>query len=137
TPRADVVDDVVQDVFLAALGSLSSFLGHAPLRSWLLGIARHKVEAFYRQQLREPEPLADGGDAFEPTAGGTVIDEQNRPRAIGTEDATDSQASARVLRFGVVVALLGEPQRPGHRRGNGQDREGRRTAARACPGAVQ
>ena len=61
-PRADLVDDVVQDVFLAALGSLSSFLGNAPLRSWLLGIARHKVEAFYRQQLREPEPLADGGD---------------------------------------------------------------------------
>jgi RNA polymerase sigma-70 factor, ECF subfamily len=75
-PRADVVDDLVQDVFLAALGSLSSFLGNAPLRSWLLGIARHKVEAFYRQRLREPEPLADGGDASEPTAGGTSIDEQ-------------------------------------------------------------
>src|SRR5918995_5458507 len=41
-PRADLVDDVVQDVFLAALGSLSSFLGNAPLRSWLLGIAKHK-----------------------------------------------------------------------------------------------
>ena len=62
-PRADLVDDVVQDVFLAALGSLSSFLGNAPLRSWLLGIARHKVETFYRQRLREPEPLADSGDA--------------------------------------------------------------------------
>ena len=58
-PRADLVDDVVQDVFLAALSGLSSFLGNAPLRSWLLGIARHKVESFYRQQLREPEPLAD------------------------------------------------------------------------------
>jgi RNA polymerase sigma-70 factor (ECF subfamily) len=75
-PRADLVDDVVQDVFLAALGSLSSFLGNAPLRSWLLGIARHKVEAFYRQRLREPEPLPEGGDAFEPTAGGTLIDDQ-------------------------------------------------------------
>src|SRR5919201_5004602 len=38
-PRADLVDDVVQEVFLAALGGLSSFLGNAPLRSWLLGIA--------------------------------------------------------------------------------------------------
>ena len=56
-PRADLVDDVVQDVFLAALGSLSTFLGNAPLRSWLLGIARHKVEAYYRQRLREPEAL--------------------------------------------------------------------------------
>ena len=75
-PRADLVDDVVQEVFLAALGSLSSFLGNAPLRSWLLGIARHKVESLYRPQLREPEPLPDGGDAFEPTAGGALIDEQ-------------------------------------------------------------
>lgn len=75
-PRADLVDDVVQEVFLAALGNLSSFLGNAPLRSWLLGVARHKVESFYRQQLREPEPLPDGGDTFEPTAGGVLIDEQ-------------------------------------------------------------
>src|SRR6185503_1932886 len=65
-PRADLVDDVVQDVFLAALSSLSSFLGNAPLRSWLLGIARHKVETYYRQRLREPEPLADTGEAPEP-----------------------------------------------------------------------
>jgi RNA polymerase sigma-70 factor, ECF subfamily len=74
-PRADLVDDVVQDVFLAALGSLSKFLGNAPLRSWLLGIARHKVETYYRQRLREPEPLADSGDAQEPVAGGIPIDE--------------------------------------------------------------
>lgn len=74
-PRADLVDDVVQDVFLAALGSLSSFLGNAPLRAWLLGIARHKVEAYYRQQLREPEPLADSGAASEPAAGDILIDE--------------------------------------------------------------
>src|SRR5262245_41003134 len=67
-PRADLVDDVVQDVFLAALRGLSTFLGNAPLRSWLLGIARHKVETYYRQRLREPEPLVEGGDAPEPAA---------------------------------------------------------------------
>ncbi len=74
-PRADLVDDVVQDVFLAALGSQSKFLANSPLRSWLLGIARHKVETYYRQRLREPEPLADSGDAPEPAAGGIPIDE--------------------------------------------------------------
>jgi RNA polymerase sigma-70 factor, ECF subfamily len=74
-PRADLVEDVVQDVFLAALGGLSSFLGNAPLRSWLLGIARHKVEAYYRQKLREPEPLADTGDPAEQAADGMPIDE--------------------------------------------------------------
>jgi RNA polymerase sigma-70 factor (ECF subfamily) len=74
-PRADLVDDVVQEVFLASLSSLSSFMGNAPLRSWLLGIARHKVETYYRQRLREPEPLADNDEAPEPAAGGIPVDE--------------------------------------------------------------
>ena len=56
-PRADLVEDVVQDVFLAALASLASFQGTSSLRTWLLGIARHKVEDHYRRRLRAPEPL--------------------------------------------------------------------------------
>ena len=62
-PRLDRVDDLVQDVFLAALSSLGGFRGTSPLRAWLLGIARHKVETYYREQLRQPEPLIDGEDA--------------------------------------------------------------------------
>lgn len=83
-PRSDLVDDIVQDVFLAALGSMSSFLGNSPLRSWLLGIARHKVETYYRQRLREPEPLADSGHASEPAAADMLIDDlidQERSKA--------------------------------------------------------
>ena len=75
-PRTDLVDDIVQDVFLAALGSLSGFLGNAPLRSWLLGIARHKVEGYYRQRLREPEPFEDGRDHAEPVTDGMSIDDR-------------------------------------------------------------
>ena len=59
-PRHDLVDDLVQDVFLAALSGLPRFTGASPLRAWLRGIARHKVEDYYRQRLRDPEPLADG-----------------------------------------------------------------------------
>jgi DNA-directed RNA polymerase specialized sigma24 family protein len=59
-PRADLVDDVVQDVFLAALNSLAAFQGQSSLRAWLLGIARHKIEDVYRQRLRAPEVLAEG-----------------------------------------------------------------------------
>jgi RNA polymerase sigma-70 factor (ECF subfamily) len=75
-PRTDLVDDIVQEVFLVALGNLSSFLGNAPLRSWLLGIARHKVEAYYRERLREPEPLGDGCGDPEPATDGRLIDER-------------------------------------------------------------
>lgn len=73
-PRADLVEDVVQDVFLAALNSLTSFRGNSMLRTWLLGIARHKVESYYREQLRTPDPLGDGED-MEPTAEAPPIDD--------------------------------------------------------------
>lgn len=56
-PQAETVDDLVQEVFLAAWNSLRSFRGEASLRNWLLGIARHKIEDYYRKRLREPEVL--------------------------------------------------------------------------------
>jgi RNA polymerase sigma-70 factor (ECF subfamily) len=62
-PRADIVEDVVQDVFVAALASLRQFSGASPLRTWLLGIARHKVEDYYRRQLRAPAPLPEEPEA--------------------------------------------------------------------------
>jgi RNA polymerase sigma-70 factor (ECF subfamily) len=52
SPHTDLVDDVVQDVFLAALKGLATFAGQSSLRTWLVGIARHKVEDIYRQRLR-------------------------------------------------------------------------------------
>ena len=61
-PRADMVDDLVQDVFLAALKGLPSFAGRSSLRTWLLGIARHKVEDHYRVHLRRPETTSDFDD---------------------------------------------------------------------------
>ena len=61
-PRSDLVEDLVQDVFLAAWTSLPKFRGQSSLQSWLLGIARHKVEDYYRARLREamaePESIA-------------------------------------------------------------------------------
>ena len=56
-PRTDRIDDLVQEVFLAAWENLSEYRGTSSLESWLVGIARHKVEDFYRARLREPEPL--------------------------------------------------------------------------------
>ena len=63
-PRADLVEDVVQDVFLVSLQKLATFAGHSSVVGWLLGVARHKVEDVYRAQLREPDPLPDEGDVL-------------------------------------------------------------------------
>jgi RNA polymerase sigma-70 factor (ECF subfamily) len=59
TPREDLVDDLLQEVFLAAWESLPAYAGRSTLESWMFGIARHKVESHYRARLREPLPLDD------------------------------------------------------------------------------
>jgi RNA polymerase sigma-70 factor (ECF subfamily) len=75
-PRGDLVDDVVQDVFLASLNGLAAFQGQSSLRAWLLGIARHKVEDIYRQRLRSHE-TDDGIDSIggDPAAPTVPVDE--------------------------------------------------------------
>lgn len=52
-PRADLVEDIVQEIFLAAWQNLDKFRGDSSLRGWVLGIARHKVEDYYRIRMRE------------------------------------------------------------------------------------
>src|SRR2546425_2935949 len=72
-PRADLVEDLVQEVFLAALQKLDTFTGKSSVLGWLFGIARHKVEDLYRARLREPESLADIEDG--PLSGPVALPE--------------------------------------------------------------
>ncbi len=58
-PRHDQVDDLVQEVFLAAWESLGNYRGTGSLQAWVMGIARHKVEDYYRERLRAPESIED------------------------------------------------------------------------------
>lgn len=88
-PRTDLVDDLVQEVFVAALGSLASFTAASSLRTWLLGIARHKIEDYYRACLRQPAPLSDldgAGDELQepPVDYDDVLDGAKRQRRVLT-----------------------------------------------------
>jgi len=56
----------MQEILLAAWQSLPNFRGDAGLRAWILGIARHKVEDYYRKSIREAASLADGAIATKP-----------------------------------------------------------------------
>lgn len=62
-PGSDV-EDVTQEVFLAALKSLPSFRGEAQFRTWLRTLTNHKVAEYYRKRNRKREapqvPLLDG-----------------------------------------------------------------------------
>ena len=61
-PKTDQVDDLVQDVFLVALENLQTFAGDSSVRTWLIGIARHKVEDHYRALLRTHATIAEWDD---------------------------------------------------------------------------
>src|SRR5260370_9593228 len=71
-PVFDQVEDLVHEVFLAAWEGLPGYQGSGPLRAWVLGIARHKVEDYYRARLRAPESIEDGDQ--EPIAPASASD---------------------------------------------------------------
>ena len=52
-----VAEDIVQETFLAALGSASGFRGQSSLYTWLCSIAHHKIADHYRRQSRERERI--------------------------------------------------------------------------------
>src|SRR5436189_6326923 len=56
-PRADLVEDVVPDVFLVSLQKLATFAGHSSGVGWLLGIAPPNVEAVCPPARRHPDRL--------------------------------------------------------------------------------
>jgi RNA polymerase sigma-70 factor (ECF subfamily) len=58
-PRYEHVEDLVQEVFLTAWQNLRQYRGSGSVQAWVTGIARHKVEDYYRERLRAPESIED------------------------------------------------------------------------------
>jgi RNA polymerase sigma-70 factor (ECF subfamily) len=55
---ADLVEELVQETFLAALQSRQKFAGQSSERTWLIGILKHKIVDRFRKSSREV-PLDD------------------------------------------------------------------------------
>ncbi|MCJ7435957.1 MAG: sigma-70 family RNA polymerase sigma factor [Anaerolineales bacterium] len=66
---AEDVEDVTQEVFLAALKSLPAFRGEAQFSTWLRTLTNHKVAEFYRKRNRKQEiqqvPLSEAAGCME------------------------------------------------------------------------
>jgi len=73
-PRWEDVDDIVQETFLTALRSISNYRGDSPMRAWILGIARHKVEDYYRERLRQAELPDTEGELAEESGLDELLD---------------------------------------------------------------
>ena len=54
-PNLADAEDLTQEIFLAACRSIGEYRAASSLKAWLLGIARHKVEDYYRARMRDTE----------------------------------------------------------------------------------
>jgi len=57
-----IAEDLVHETFLAALGSLDKFRGDSQLYTWLRSIAFHKLNDYYRRQVRQPKTQESSPD---------------------------------------------------------------------------
>lgn len=60
-------EEAVQETLLAALQARDRFSGDAPVRTWLIGILKHKIMDMFRRdarevQLEDPDDLESGED---------------------------------------------------------------------------
>ncbi len=67
TRDADRAEEAVQETLLAALQGRSRYNGVASVRTWLIGILKHKVMDMFRHEARvvpleTPDAVEDGGD---------------------------------------------------------------------------
>jgi len=95
-----VAEDLIQEVFLAVLGSLDKFRGDSQLYTWLRSIAFHKINDFYRRQAREPKPKKSSPDF------NAIMLEQTGDN----EPATFTMMESEEIRQSVHQALADLPQ---------------------------
>ncbi len=74
-PRAEFVEDVMQEILLAAWQALPNFRQESSLRSWVLGIAHHKLDDYYRRRILETN-LSEEDDESEQSIPTPAFEEQ-------------------------------------------------------------
>lgn len=98
---AEDVEDVTQEVFLAALKSLPAFRGEAQFSTWLRTLTNHKVAEFYRKRNRKQEvqqaPLSEAAGCMEGNTSKVLEERIIMQHAIG--QLTASYQEILILRF--------------------------------------
>lgn len=68
----DFAHDLVQDTFVAALAASAAYQGRSAVRTWLVGILKHKIADAFRDRARAPvslDALIEAGGAAAEAAG--------------------------------------------------------------------
>jgi RNA polymerase sigma-70 factor, ECF subfamily len=96
----DLAQDLVQDTLVAALSAEAGFAGRSALRTWLVGILKHKIMDAYRDRVRTPtslDELHDAGVEPEATADATASSSFGLDPARGLERKRFWEAFEREL----------------------------------------
>jgi len=96
-------EDAVQETLLAALGAHQRFTGGASVRTWLIGILKHKVTDQFRRQAREVQ-LDEPGEVAEADESGDEID--FGPSGHWRERLSDWGNPEETLERGEFIAFL-------------------------------
>lgn len=97
----EAVQEVVQDTFVRAFGSIDTFRGESSLRTWLFTIARRLVldRRRSRRRQRETAELQDGDLSTEYDAlDGLVAEEAHAKMRVAIDRLTPTQKEVFVLR---------------------------------------
>jgi RNA polymerase sigma-70 factor (ECF subfamily) len=93
--NAAAAEDAVQETLVAALQSAGSFAGQSSVKTWLVGILKHKIiDAMRRQSREQPLELADDETAVDDLQALLFKENghyQNLPADWGNPDAVLSQ----------------------------------------------
>ncbi|ETK34052.1 RNA polymerase, sigma-24 subunit, ECF subfamily [Microbispora sp. ATCC PTA-5024] len=92
TSQREVAEEILQESWLAVWRSAGSFRGEAPVRAWLLGVARRQAH----NRLRRAEPV--------------LVDLEKAADVPDLEPAVDEQVLARAERRDLVAAVAELPE---------------------------
>lgn len=100
-----IAEDVVQETLLAAIQSAESFAGQSSVKTWLVGILKHKIVDTIRRRAREqPLELAEADTALDEL--GTVFEEDGHFRDLPTEWGNPEVALSERKFFAVLERCM-------------------------------
>jgi len=103
--NATAAEDVVQETLLAAIQSAASFAGQSSVKTWLVGILKHKIIDAIRRRARE-QPLEAAADDAALDELGAVFAEDGHFREPPAEWGNPEAALAERKFFAVLERCL-------------------------------
>jgi len=114
--NAATAEDLVQDTLLAALRAKGDFAGRSNVRTWLIGILKHKLVDHLRKSGREVSIASDGADGMDEAAWAAKFDPTGHwieqpldwgdPAALAENDALGAAMQACIERLPERARML-------------------------------